>query len=132
MPEIRLQTYWSDSDPAGIVYFANYLNLLDKAEEELFLRAGVFRQDWIAAHNIFMPRVEVHMKYLRPIRSGSAVRIRMTPQYLGEKTVKFDSAILDDGTGEELATGFMTIVCVDRSTFAARAFPAELRKVLSA
>ena len=56
----------------------------------------------------------------------------MTPQYLGEKTVKFDSAILDDGTGEELATGFMTIVCVDRSTFAARAFPAELRKVLSA
>ena len=38
MPEIRLQTYWSDSDPAGIVYFANYLNLLDKAEEELFPR----------------------------------------------------------------------------------------------
>jgi acyl-CoA thioester hydrolase len=131
MPEVRLQTYWCDSDPAGIVYFANYLNLLDKAEEELFLRAGLFRQEWIAQHNIFMPRVEVHMRYLRPIRSGSAVRIRMNPQYLGEKTVKFDSAIVDDRTGEELATGFMTVVCVDRSTFTARAFPEDLRKVLS-
>ena len=131
MLEVRLQTYWSDSDPAGIVYFANYLNLLDKAEEELFLRAGLFRQEWIAAHNIFMPRVEVHMKYLRPIRSGSAVRIRMNPHYLGEKTVKFDSAILDDRTGEELATGFMTVVCVDRSTFTARAFPEELKSVFA-
>ena len=131
MPEVRLQTYWCDSDPAGIVYFANYLNLLDKAEEELFLRAGLFRQEWIGEHNIWMPRVEVHIKYAAPIRSGRAVRVRLNPQYLGDKTVKFESAILDDETGAELATGFMTIVCVDRATFTARPFPEDIRQILA-
>jgi len=36
MAEVRLQTYWCDCDPAGIVYFGNFFRLFEQVEEELY------------------------------------------------------------------------------------------------
>jgi len=36
MFEVRLQTYWSDVDAAGIVYYPNFFKFVEHAEEELF------------------------------------------------------------------------------------------------
>jgi YbgC/YbaW family acyl-CoA thioester hydrolase len=130
MPEVRLQTYWSDCDSAGIVYFGNFWRLCEQVEEELYLRAGKPRQSLLDAHSVWMPRVEAHVKFVRPIRNGAAIRVRMDPQFKGEKTVRFDFQMLDDQTGSELASGYMTVVCVDRANFRATALPAEIRQVL--
>ena len=37
MTEVKLQTYWPDCDPGGIVHFANVFRFIGLAEEELFL-----------------------------------------------------------------------------------------------
>jgi YbgC/YbaW family acyl-CoA thioester hydrolase len=128
--EVRIQTYWSDCDPAGIVYFGNFWHLCEQAEEEIFLRAGTPRQALLDAHGVWMPRVEAHVKFVHPIRNGAAIRVRIDPQFKGERTVRFEFQMLDDATGDELAGGYMTIVCVDRATFRATPFPAEIRQVL--
>lgn len=132
MREVRLHTYWCDSDPAGIVYFGNYLRFVDQAEEELFLQASAHRQRLLDVYSIWMPRVEAHITYVRPIRSGSPVRVRLDPQFEGEKTVRFDFEIVDDADRERVASGYMTAVCVDRATFKATPIPEEIRKALSA
>jgi acyl-CoA thioester hydrolase len=131
MMEIRLQTYWADADPAGIIYFANYFRLVDLAEEELYLRAGTRRQKVIEDCSVWLPRVEAHIAYTRPIRNGSAVRVRLDPKFQGEKTVRFEFVILDDETGIEAANGYMTVVSVDRQNFKATPIPAEIRRVLT-
>lgn len=130
MTEVKLQTYWADCDPAGIVYFGNFFRLFEQVEEELYLRAASPRQALLDAHSVWMPRVEVHVNFVAPIRNGRAIRVRIDPQFKGEKTVRYELEALDDHTGERLASGYMTVVCVDRATFKATPIPAAIRKVL--
>jgi YbgC/YbaW family acyl-CoA thioester hydrolase len=131
MTEVRLQTYWADADPAGIIYFANYLKLVDLAEEELYLRANTRRQKVIDECRVWLPRVEAHITYVSPIANGHAVRVRIDPKFQGEKTVRFQFEILDDETGSESARGYMTVVCVDRTHFKATPIPEEIRRILT-
>jgi YbgC/YbaW family acyl-CoA thioester hydrolase len=130
MAEVRLQTYWCDSDPAGIVYFANFFRLVDQAEEELFRQSAAHRQQLLDSYSVWMPRVEAHVNYVRPIRSGSAIRVRIDPRFKGEKTVRFEFEIIDDETEASHASGYMTVVCVDRATFKATSIPAEIRNAI--
>ena len=129
--EVRLQTYWCDCDPAGIVYFGNFFRLFEQAEEELYLRAARYRQRLLDGYSIWMPRVEAHVKFVSPIKNGRAIRIRIDPQFKGEKTVRFEIEVLDDEAGTQLATASVTVVCVDRANFKARPIPDEIRQVLS-
>ena len=130
MREVKLQTYWPDCDPAGIVYFANFFRFVGLAEEELFLLANRRRQEMLDTYQLWMPRVETHAKFIKPIQSGSAIRVRMDAKFQGEKTVRYDFEVLDDETSALLATGFLTAVCVDRKTFKAKPIPEEIRDVL--
>jgi acyl-CoA thioesterase FadM len=40
MFEARFQTYWSDVDAAGIVYYPHFFRFVEQAEEELFRASG--------------------------------------------------------------------------------------------
>jgi acyl-CoA thioesterase FadM len=103
---------------------------ISMAEEELYLQANRKRQEMLDAHGVWMPRVEAHMKYLKPIRNGSAIRVRIDAQFPGEKSVRYDFEIIDDETAVLLAQGFLTVVCVDQSTFKSKALPGEIKRVL--
>jgi acyl-CoA thioester hydrolase len=128
--ELRVQTYWSDSDSAGIVFYANYFRFFEKAEEELFRAAGVDRLAVLREHHVWMARVETFSKFMRPIPVGAAIRVRLMPQLKGEKTVRFDFHFLDDTTDEKITEGYVTVVCVDATKFTAKPIPEELRAAL--
>jgi 4-hydroxybenzoyl-CoA thioesterase len=131
MTEIKVQTYWSDCDPAGIVYFGNFFRMIEQVEEEIYLRAGTRRQTLLDTHSVWMPRVETHVNFVAPIRNGHAVRVRMDPQFKGEKTVRLAFEMLDDRTEAPVANGYMTVVCVDRAHFKSTPIPAEIRTILN-
>jgi acyl-CoA thioester hydrolase len=130
MFEMRVQTYWSDSDAAGIVFFPNYFRFFEQAEEELFRSGGKQRQAMLEAHHVWMPRVEVFTKFSQRIRNGHAIRVRLTPQFKGEKTVRYDFEILDDESGGKAAEGYVTVVCVDAESFKATRIPESIRNVI--
>jgi len=130
MREVRLHTYWCDSDPAGIVYFGNYLRFVDQAEEELFLQASAHRQKLLDVYSIWMPRVEAFSKYSKPIRHGDAIRVRLNPKIQGEKTIRYNFQIVDDTGSEDLAAGYVTVVCVDPVKFKATRIPDVIRHII--
>jgi YbgC/YbaW family acyl-CoA thioester hydrolase len=130
MREVKLQTYWADCDVAGIVYFAHFFRYVEMAEEELYRLAGKDRQTLLDFHQIWLPRVESHANFMAPIRNGNAIRVRMDPQFKGEKTVRLDFEILDDESSMQLSTGYVTVVCVDRKNFKATPIPDEVRGAL--
>ncbi len=132
MFELRLQTYWSDSDSAGIVFYANYFRFIEQAEEELFRAAGVDRPTLLRENHVWMPRVETFSKFMRPTPLGGAVRVRLQPQLKGEKTVRYDFQFLDDITGETIAEGYVTAVCVDATRFKATPIPEAIRTAIIA
>src|SRR5215831_5841613 len=127
MREVKLQTYWADSDPAGIVYFPHFFRFIEQAEEELYLQVGTKRQVLLDRYSVWMPRVEAHVNFVSPIRNGHAILVKMDPQFKGEKTVRFEFEIVDAETAGRLAAGHMTAVCVDRARFKGTPIPAEIR-----
>jgi 4-hydroxybenzoyl-CoA thioesterase len=130
MFEARFQTYWSDVDAAGIVYFPHFFRFVEQAEEELFRAAGYPLHPLIEELQVLMPRVEAFSKFSKPIRSGAAIRVRLDPQIRGEKTIRYDFAVLDDKSGERLAEGYVTVVCVDAARFKSTPVPPVVRTII--
>jgi len=130
MFEVKVQTYWADADPAGIVFFPHFFRFLEQAEEELFRAAGTDRHGLFEANGVWMPRVEAFSKFLKPVKCGSAIRIRLNPQFKGEKTIRYEYQVLDDATGDPAAEGYFTIVCVDAARFKAVPIPDSIVSVI--
>jgi YbgC/YbaW family acyl-CoA thioester hydrolase len=130
MFEMRVQTYWSDADNAGIVFFPHFFRFFEQAEEELFRRAGTERQGLLESNRVWMPRVEVFTKFTKPVRNGHAIRVRLTPQFKGDKTVRYDFEMVDDQSSDKAAEGYVTVVCVDVEKFRAVRIPDAIRSVI--
>ena len=127
-----MRTHWCDADPAGIVYFANHFSFVEQAEEELFRAHGGSRQELLQQHQVWMPRVEAFSKYMRPIKIGATIRVRLSPHLKGLKTVRYEFEILDDASSETLAEGYVTVVCVDALRFKATPIPDAIRTFIDA
>src|SRR5437016_2907346 len=80
MFEVKVQTYWADADSVGIIFFPHFFRFVEQAEEELFRAAGADRHGLLEANRVWMPRVEAFSKFLKPIKCGAAIRIRLNPQ----------------------------------------------------
>ena len=130
MFEARFQTYWADVDAAGIVYFPHFFRFVEQAEQELFRAAGKEMVRLIEANHVWLPRVEAFSKYSKPIKRGDAIRVRLTPQIKGEKTIRYDFEVVDDRAAEKLAEGYITVVCVDAKTFKSVRIPDAIRNIL--
>ena len=131
MFEVKIQTYWADADPAGVVFFPHFFRFIEQAEEEMFRSAGVERHKLLEENQVWFPRVEAFAKYLAPIRTGAAIRVRMTPTIKGARSVRYDFEILADAGGEKLANGYIVIVCVDQASFKSRPIPDAVMEVLT-
>jgi len=130
MFEARIQTYWADVDAAGIVYYPHFFRFVEQAEEELFRHAGKEQLPVLEQHQIWMPRVEAFSKFSKPIRRGAAIRVRLSPRLIGEKTIRYDFEIVDDKGTERLAAGYVTVVCVDAIRFKSIPIPDEIRTII--
>ena len=131
MFEVRLQTYWADVDAAGIVYFPHFFKFAEHAEEEMFRAAGTELQVLLKSQGMWLPRVEAFSKFSKPIRLGTAIRVHLKPQMKGEKTIRYDFEIIDDVTAENLAAGYITVVCVDAATFKSTPIPDAIRNIVA-
>jgi len=130
MFEVKFQTYWGDADSARIVFFPHFFRFVEQAEEELFRAAGKNRQELFEQNQVWMPRVQAYSKFFKPIRAGDAIRVRLNPQFKGEKTVRYEFEIVDDQSIEKLAEGYLVVVCVAAANFKATPIPDPIRHIL--
>jgi 4-hydroxybenzoyl-CoA thioesterase len=130
MFEARYPTYWADFDAAGIVFFPHFFRFVTQAEEDLFREAGVDRVRVMHETQVSLPRVEAFAKFTKPIRNGATIRVRLTPQIQGQKTIRYNFVILDDQTSESVSEGYVTVVCVDATHFKATPIPDSVRTII--
>jgi 4-hydroxybenzoyl-CoA thioesterase len=130
MFEVKLQTYWGDSDAVGIVFFPNYFKFVAQAEEEFYRAVGIIKDRLMDQHQLWLPRVEVFAKFTFPVRNGAAIIVRLNPSFPGEKSVRYDFEIQDE-KGRSVSEGYVTAVCVDRATFEPKAIPEVIRNAIA-
>jgi 4-hydroxybenzoyl-CoA thioesterase len=67
----RLTVQWGDCDPAGIVFFPNYLRWCDDFTSALFTGAGLPLHTLFSAHNVIgIPIVDVRVSFKAPAAFG--------------------------------------------------------------
>jgi acyl-CoA thioester hydrolase len=124
-----IRIHWPDTDPAGIVWFGNFFRYFEEAEEELFRARGRDRNTIIEAFDIWMPRVDVACTFRAPARLGDAIAITLRPELPSPRRVAYQFEFVNEE--RLLASGHVTVACVDRPTFKGREFPAEVVALLA-
>jgi YbgC/YbaW family acyl-CoA thioester hydrolase len=128
---IDLRVMWSDTDPAGIVWFGVFFRYFEHAEEDLYRRLGSNRTTLLRRLNIFMPRTSLQSGFRSPARLGDEISVGVGISAMTDRRVGFAFDVHERGTDRLICEASYRVACVDATTFATRTFPDEVVSLLS-
>jgi 1,4-dihydroxy-2-naphthoyl-CoA hydrolase len=127
--EHSLRVRFQDTDPAGIVFFANILVFCHEAYEE-FLRAnGMPLEEFLGKREHILPLGHAEATFKRPIKYGQLVKVRVTVGRIGNRNFRLEYDLFGED-GEHLATAATVHVCVDPASGRSVAILPQLREML--
>jgi 4-hydroxybenzoyl-CoA thioesterase len=89
---------WSDSDPAGIVFYPRFFEWYDLGTEALFEALGLPWPELFPRYAIVgVPIVESGSTFVGPVRYGDLVTIRSTVAWVKGKTFRMEHEITVGG-----------------------------------
>jgi 1,4-dihydroxy-2-naphthoyl-CoA hydrolase len=105
--------HFSDTDAAGVVFFANFPALCHEAYEESLAAAGIDLRSFFADHGVVVPIAKCEAGYLRPLGAGDRVRVTVRPLRLSENSYAIDYDVIKTGAAEKTAARVRTEhVCI--------------------
>jgi YbgC/YbaW family acyl-CoA thioester hydrolase len=127
---IDLRVMWSDTDPAGIVWFGVFFRYFEHAEEDLYRRLGSDRTALLRRLQIFMPRTSLQSGFRSPARLGDEISVGVGVSAISDRRIGFVFDIHERGSGRLICEASYRVACVDATTFATRAFPSDVVSLL--
>lgn len=95
--EVITRAQFYDLDPMQVVWHGNYARYLEQARCALLDRIG-YNYPEMASSGYVFPIVDLHVKYVRPIRFGQSVKVTATlVEY--ENRIRIDYRIHDEQDG---------------------------------
>jgi 4-hydroxybenzoyl-CoA thioesterase len=116
-------------DPAGIVFYPRYFEMLNELIEDWFADAlGLPFDVLIGQRQTGMPTAQLDTRFLRVSRHGDRLEQTIRIERLGGGSLKLGIAFIgDDGPRVEFT---QVLVCTSLATHKPQAFPADLRAAL--
>jgi len=112
---LDIQLRYADSDQMGVIYHANYFSFYEQGRTK-YLRDLGFKYSDIEKNGIIFPIREVSGKYIKAITYGEEIYVLTKVHSLTKiKTTYFHEIF--NSEGELKASGYTTVVCVDKETF---------------
>jgi acyl-CoA thioester hydrolase len=99
----RHRVLYGDTDQMGVVYYANYLRFFEGARGE-WIRALGLTYAQIEERGIFLPVLEVGVRYLKPARYDDMLEIHLDVSHTRVK-VRFDYKVHRLATGGAASAG---------------------------
>jgi acyl-CoA thioester hydrolase len=125
-----MRIYWEDTDAGGVVFYANYLKLFERARTE-WLRSLGFSQHRLRTETGLMFVVtDTSVRYLQPAVLDDEVQVSVRLSQAGRVRLTLDQIAWRGTT--RLAEGRIRIACVDAVQLKPAAFPATLAACLPA
>jgi len=124
--EIDVTVRFGDCDPAGIVFFPQYLVMLSTLHERWFTEAlGVPYPDYIGRRKLGLPTVRLECDFTAVSRHGDRLRQHLAVAKLGRTSLEL-AAEYDCG-GELRARFRQVMVCTSLETHRSHPLPDDLR-----
>ena len=105
---------YADTDRMGVVYYANYLVLFERGRTEFMRELGVRYRD-LEEKNVYLPVMDVQVKYLAPAQYDDLIKIRTWISDLGRASMTFSYELLNGENGKKMAQGHTKHPFVNRS-----------------
>jgi 1,4-dihydroxy-2-naphthoyl-CoA hydrolase len=109
--------HFSDTDAAGVVFFANFLSLCHEAYEESLAAAGIDLTTFFSDHGVVVPIAKSEASYLRPLRAGDKVLVALAPEPLSENSYALNCEVVKLGAAKKTVARVRTEhVCISSKT----------------
>ena len=117
---------YADTDQMGVVYYANYFMLFERARTELLRLNGLsYRQ--IEEQGFMLPVLDAHAKYHRPARYDDLLDV--TARVVDFDGLKLKTACEVKRDGVLLVDGNVTLVFLNAQTGRPSRPPENIRKI---
>jgi 4-hydroxybenzoyl-CoA thioesterase len=128
----RIEIEFGDCDPAGIVYFPNYLRFFDDATAHLVSAAlGMKKRQWVALHGIAgIPVVRISTEFSAPCRYGDAVEIESQITTIGRTSFGVRHRLSNGGVPAVSGEETRVWIAADGEMLRPTAIPDAVRRAL--
>jgi 4-hydroxybenzoyl-CoA thioesterase len=123
---IERKIRFSHCDPAGIVYFPNFFDMINAVVEDWFADViGLPFQTMHLERRLGFPIVDTRCQFVRPCHLGDRLAIELAIARLGRSSIEF--AIRGRVGGEEKFIGNHKVALVSLDSFKSMPIPDDLR-----
>jgi 4-hydroxybenzoyl-CoA thioesterase len=127
--EVEQAVRFLDCDPAGIVFFPQYLAMLNTLHERWFGEAlGVPYHDYIGQRRLGLPTVRLECDFTAVSRHGDCLRQRLAIAKLGRTSLELAAEF--DCAGELRARFRQVLVCTSLATHKSQPLPDDIRAAM--
>ncbi len=116
------------TDPAGIVFYPRYFEMINEAIEDWFEELGYSFENMHLEHKFGVPLVHVEADFLKPSRIGDELNFTLTPVRLGRSSLVLEIVVKCEREVRLKTTG--TLAYVNLSEARAAAWPEGFRAVM--
>lgn len=122
---------FSRTDAAGVIYFAQVLDLAHEAYEALMEDAGCPLATFLRPNSIHLPIIRSEADFRLPMRSGDRLRIEISVTHIGARSFATTSRILVEPEAAVAAQVTLYHCCVYPDGHGATDIPDWLRAALT-
>lgn len=126
---IELRVRYGETDTAGVVYHANYLQYFEMGRTELMRSLGAPYSAMEAAGTM-LTVIDADLKFRRPAHYDDLLEVETRLTDVSGARVRFSYEVRRAESGEVLCTGSTGLGAIDGATGRACRLPASLREVL--
>ena len=113
--ETIIRVRYAETDQMGIVYYGNYFTWFEIGRVELCRQLGFEYKRMETEDDSFIIVAEAHCRYKKPARFDDVLAIRTRVTQSQRRTLRFGYEILNQSSGELLATGeTLHVICDSR------------------
>ncbi len=121
------RVHFSETDRAGVLYFAHYYRFMEETEHAFWRSLGVAVVTDVAGLETTWPRVATSCEYFSPVRFDDELELALKVVNIGHKSVSYEVEFRCDG--RRIALGRMTTVycAIGNGEFQPTSIPESLR-----
>jgi len=126
--ETEIRVRYGETDQAGVVYYANYLLYFEVARTAFMRDLGTPYTE-VEDRGLFLTVADASCKYLGTAKYDDLLVVRTTVTRVTHTRAVFHYDVVQEDTGEIIATGDTTLACIDGSRKLCR-LPEDIRNLL--
>jgi acyl-CoA thioester hydrolase len=129
--ETTIRVRYAETDQMGVVYHGNYFTWFEVGRVELCRQLGFEYKQMEIEDDSFIVVAEAQCRYKRPARFDDVLAVRTRLANSQRRTIRFRYEILNQASGEVIATGETMHVICDRQG-RPKSLPEKYRKYFAA